>query len=561
MEGLRESQEAGAGDRGLGPNGEKGKREKEKQGAPLRLLSFSPFRLFPPCPRREPPIPNPVLLRAVVLLALLTPCGFPRTASGGREHPPAVPPPKPFILPLPAVRTLPNGLKVVVVERHSLPLITLHLVVTAGAEADPVELPGTAQFVATLLNQGTQRRSAQQIAEAIDNAGGTIETGVDWDNSFVAVSVLTDHTELAFDLLSDIAIRPTFVSGEVERVRKRTLSALEVLRQDPSYLADAVFSHIVFTGTPYSHPADGTADTVSRMTADNLKEFHSRHYRPSNSILAVVGDITADQAYDYARRFFSSWEDRQEAVLPPVAAVEACPQGRDRRQGSALTERRYRPTTRVLVIDKPDAVQTEIRIGNLGVRRDSPDYYALTAANQILGGPASNRLFTALRRQHGLTYGASSDLTCYRSVGSWEAKTSTRTPETVRTVHMVLEQTKRLRDHPVSNEEVENAQNYLIGHRALDFETSDGIATQVLDLVIHNLPLDDWNRFPEKIRSLTSEDLWSATRRYLDPDHAVIVLVGNVEGFKKDLKKLGEVRIIPLDRVDLASLDLVGGRR
>lgn len=455
----------------------------------------------------------------------------------GREFPPTVPPPKPVVLPSPAVRVLPNGLKVVVIERHSLPLLTLRLVVKAGAEADPPELPGTAQLVAALLNQETAHRSAQQIAEAIDRVGGTIDTGAGWDNSFATLSVLTDHTELAFDLLADIALRPAFAPAEVERKRTQTLSALEVVANDPAYLADAVFSRMVFAGTPYSHPADGTVEAVHRLTVSDLREFHARHFRPRNCILAVVGDIPVGEAFARAEQFFSGWEGGPASPAPAGTLA-------------------WTGSRQVVVIDKPDAVQTEIRIGNLSIRRDSPDYYALTVANQILGGPATNRLFKALRSRQGLTYGASSDVVCQQTLGSWVAKTFTRTPETIRSVQEVLDQMKRLRDYPITEQELATAQGYLSGHLALEFESSEGIATQVLELMVHNLPLDYWNRFPEKVRALGTDDVLNATRRYLDPERNVIVLVGNAAGFSKDLKKLGPARVIPLRSVDLASPNL-----
>jgi len=180
----------------------------------------------------------------------------------------------------------------------------------------------------------------------------------------------------------------------------------------------------------------------------------------------------------------------------------------------------------------------------------------LTVANQILGGPASNRLFKALRGQKGLTYGASSDLICHRSSGTWLVKTFTRTPETAKTLQMALEEMDRLRDHPITVQELETAQSYLQGHLALEFESVEGIATEVLDLMVYNLPLDYWNRFPAKIQALSRDDVLSATRRYLDPDRGVIVLVGNAAGFANDLRKRGPVRIIPLASVDLASASL-----
>jgi zinc protease len=463
-----------------------------------------------------------------------------------RDYPPDVPAPKPVTLPTPAVHILPNGLRVVAIERHSLPVVALRMVVKAGAEADPPELPGAAQFVAGLLDEGTTGRSAQEIAQAIDQVGGTIQTAAEWDSSFVELSVLTDHSDLAFDLVSDMIIRPAFAPAEVERGRKQTLSALELMHEDPAYLADAVFSRVELSGTPYGHPADGTPESIRRLSARDLRDFHARYYLPSNAILAVVGDISADDAFRLAEKFFGNWQGSAQSDPPARRSVPSPPVSSVSRDSSR----------RVVVIDMPDAVQTEIRIGNSGIPRDSPDYYALTVANQILGGPATNRLFKALRSQHGLTYGASSDLVCHETAGSWEAKTSTRTPETLKSVQLVLEQMKRLRDHPIADWELDATRSYLNGHMALEFETSQGIAAQVLDLLIHDLPLDYWNRFPERVRDLTAQDVWNTARGRLDPDRAVIVMVGNLAGFRKELKKLGPVRIIPVGRMDLASADL-----
>jgi zinc protease len=454
-----------------------------------------------------------------------------------REYPPQAPPPKPLVLPAPTVRALPNGLKVVVVERHTLPLMTLRMVVRSGAEAEPDGLPGTAELVSALLTEGTARRSEREIAEAVDSVGGLIDSGADWDSSFVTLSVLTDQMELAFDLLSDMVMHPAFAPAEVERKRQQTLSALEVVHGDPAYVADTALRGKLFAGTPYSHPEDGTVETIRRITPGALRDFHARFYRPANCILAVVGDISAREAFERAEKAFGAWENRPGPAAPP----EAMPAAGSRRS---------------VAIDKPDAVQTEIRIGSLGVPRNSPDYFALSVANQILGGPAANRLFRALRTREGLTYGASSDLVCHRTLGAWVAKTFTRTPETIKSVQVALDQMRHLRDHGITDQELETAQGYLIGHLALEFETSDGMASRILELMIHNLPLEYWNRFPDKIRALTAQEVSSATRRYLDPDRNIIVLVGNLSGFKKELKKLGPVQVILLDDVDFGSPDL-----
>lgn len=503
----------------------------------IRGLGFGTLRSSPPTwvlPCRDPDKRwrGPWFAALVVVAGLLA---LPTLLA--REFPPEAPPPKPFVMPAPAVRALPNGLKVLVVERHSLPLVTLRLVVKSGSEADPPELPGAAQLTAAVLTEGTKGRTAQQIAGAIDSVGGVMDTGTDWDYSFAGLSVLTDHKDLAFDLLADMVVRPVFAPAEVERKRKQTLSALEVAHDDPAYVADTAFRQMLLTGTIYGHPEDGVPDSVRRLTAQDLYEFHRRYYQPSNCILAVVGDISSAEAFERSEKFFGAWKEGAGAPLPRATAAPPA-------------------TRRAVVIDKPDAVQTEIRIGNLGIRRDSQEYYALSVASQILGGPAENRLFKALRSQQGLTYGASSDLVCHRALGTWVTKTFTRTPETVNSVRIALEQMKRLREHPISEQELETAKSYLIGHLALEFETCDGIASQLLDLMVHNLPLDYWNYFPEKIRAVTAQEVWNATRQYLDPERNVIVLVGNASGFAKEMKKLGAVRVIPLREVDFGTATL-----
>jgi zinc protease len=462
------------------------------------------------------------------------------------DLPPTVPPPKPFQSAMPVVRVLPNGLKLAVIERHELPIIGVRLVVQSGAEADPASLPGTAQMVASLLNQGTTKRSAQEIARTIDQIGGTVETGADWDNSFVAVSVLTDRTELAFEMVSDMVIHPSFAPAEIERQRKQALSALSVAHDDPAYIADAAFDRLTFDGTAYGHPPDGTEEAVRRLTSSNIREFYARNYRPDNSILALVGDIRADEAYQLAARFFAEWKQDDPPPTRQPSTIDSS------RTGTA----HHSKGRRIVVIDKPDSVQTEIRVGNRGIPRGSSDYLALTVANQILGGPATNRLYKALRTEHGLTYSASSELDCYQTNGSWEGKTSTRSAETIKSLRLVLDQMNRLRDHAISQGELQTAQSYLTGHMALEVESPDNIVTQTLNLMVYNLPLDYWNLFPRELRTLQTEEVLNATRRYMDPERNVIVLVGNASAFSRELKKLGEVRVIPIERLDLGSPDL-----
>lgn len=470
------------------------------------------------------------------LTIALSTCVAPAMA---RDYPPDVPPPKPMVVPKPFVERLANGLQVVVVERHVLPMITLRMVVKSGAECDRTDLAGTAALVNGLLTEGTTHRSARQLAELIDSAGGVVDNDVDWDSSYLSLSVLTDSTDMAFDLVSDMVVHPAFEPEEVERQRKQEISGLQVSQDDAAYVADMAVQKLIFAGTPYGHPEDGTLESAQRISAHDIREFHRRYYQPGNCILAVVGDITSSDAMRLTEKYFSKWKNRDESTVAPSGE----PTLPDERQ--------------VVAIDKNDAVQTEIRIGSLGAPKDSPDYLALTVANQILGGPAENRLFKALRTRQGLTYGASSDLISRRHLGGWVAKTFTRTPETVKSAHIAIEQVQSLEDHGINRDELATAQDYLIGHLALEFETSDDVAVRFLDLMLSDLPLEYWGQYPAKLRAVTTDQVDSAAKHYLTADRDVVVLVGNIGEFRKDLKKLGSLRLIPLSEMDLGSPNLV----
>jgi zinc protease len=344
---------------------------------------------------------------------------------------------------------------------------------------------------------------------------------------------------LAFDLVGDMHLHPAFDPAEIERQRKQTLSGLQVAQDDAAYVADMAFQKLVFSGTTYGHPEDGTLESAARIAAADLREFHRQYYQPGNSILAVVGDVTATEAFALAAKYFSDWKNGSQ----PVPAPSGTPTTADER--------------RVVGIDKGDAVQTEIRVGNVGVPRESPDYLALSVVNEILGGPSENRLFKALRTNKGLTYGASSDLVCRRHTGAWVAKTFTRTAETMKSAHIALEQVESIENHGINRSELDTAQSYLVGHLALEFETSENLASQVLELIQDGLPLDYWNHYPDKIRELTTQQVNEAAKRYLATDRDVIVLVGNIGEFKKDLKKLGHARFITLNNIDFGAPDLV----
>jgi zinc protease len=430
---------------------------------------------------------------------------------------------------------LPNRLRVLLIERRSDPLVTLHAMVMVGAAEDPRGGAGTAQFVAALLTKGTVKRSATELAKAIDDAGGTMHSGAGWDETIAGVSVLADRKSLAFDLLSDILIHPRFAPSEMARYRKQTISALRILKDDPHYVAHTVAREALLAGTPYAHPPEGTEATLGSITRQDLENFYAKYFDPANTVLAVEGDVTPQQGLRLAEKYFGKWSGREAAPLAMRRAIHP------------------KPMRGVILIQQSDAAETEIRVGYVGIARANSGYDSLEVANEALGGPAGNRLFFVLRTRLGLAYSASSALHCYRRLGTWVAKTSTPTADGIRAVTEMLAQIRRLRARPVSEAELQMAHHYLVGHLALRFESPNEIADHFLELMLYGLPLDSWNAYAKRIRAITRAGVLSAAASVLHRKDRVIVLVGNVASDAGKLRKLAPVRVIPLSQLDLGA--------
>jgi zinc protease len=476
------------------------------------------------------------------ILAVALLCASVASAQGAREWP-SEPPPRP----LPArsvkfppyeVRTLANGMQVVAVLHHEQPAVSVRLLVRAGGAQDPKGKGGVATLTSALLDQGTATRSAFEIADAIDSIGGGMGTGAGSDLSFVNVVVMKDSFGVAMDLLADVVRNPAFADEEIDRQRQQAISGLQVSQNDPDYLASVVFDRLVYGFHPYGLPNSGTAESLASITRADLQEFHKRYFVPNNMILAVVGDVTSEEAFGAADRVFGKWP---KADVPEQKLMEPPP-----------------PTRRVVVIDKPDAVQTEIRVGHLGIPRKHPDYMAVDLAFKILGGEGANRLHRVLRSERGLTYGASADIQTLKQTGDFVAETDTRTDTTGEALRLIFDEYSRLRRDRVHERELADAQAYLAGNFPLTIETPDAIATQVLNAVFYDLPLEEIPTYRERVQAVGPDDVQRVARTYVHPDRLAVVLVGNASAFLPQLKSLGftEYEVIPFDEVDLMAASL-----
>ncbi|MFL6278715.1 MAG: M16 family metallopeptidase, partial [Vicinamibacterales bacterium] len=454
------------------------------------------------------------------------------------ERPPRPLPARAASFPPYQIRTLPNGLQVVAVSHHEQPAVSLRLLVRAGGAQDPPNRPGVAYLAASLLDQGTTDKNAEQIANTIDSIGGAIGSGAGSDITFINAAVMKDSLGLALDLVSDLVRHPAFAPEEIDRQRQQILSGLKVSYDDPDYLAGVVFDRLVYGFHPYGKPDSGTPESISAVTREDLLAFHKRWFGANNAILAVVGDVTPDEAFAGAERAFGAWE---RVDLPAIKAEEPPP-----------------PTRRVVIIDRPAAAQTEIRVGNVSLPRRHRDYLALDIATKILGGEGGNRLHRVLRSERGLTYGASADLNALKDTGDIVAETDTRSEKTAEALRLIVEEIVRLQRQRVQQRELSDAQEYLTGSFPLTVETPSAIALQVLNAVFYGLDLNELQTYRERVNAIGVDDIQRVAQQYLHPDKLSIVLVGDASIFAKDLAGVGfdQVERIPISELDLSSVDL-----
>jgi zinc protease len=436
------------------------------------------------------------------------------------------------------IRTLSNGLQVIAVAHHEQPAVSLRLIVRAGGAQDPDGKPGLASLAASLLDQGTTTKSAEQVAQSIDSIGGAMGVGAGTDLTSMFAAVMKDSLDAGLDILADVARNPAFAQEEIERQRQQMVSAMKVSYEDPDYIADTVFDRLVYGFHPYGKPDSGTPESLASITQKDLQGFHQRWFGPNNAILAIVGDVTPEQAFAGAERAFGKWARVEIPTMKPAAVPPS--------------------TRRVVIVDRPGAVQTEIRVGLIGLPRKHPDYLALDLAMNILGGEGGNRLHRVLRSERGLTYGAEAEIQALRDTGNIVASTDTRSDSTTEALRLIVDEIARLRRDRVHERELGDAQAYLTGSFPLTIETPGAIALQVLNAVVFGLDLQELQTYRERVNGVTPDDIQRVAREYLHPDRLSIVLVGDANVFAKQLPAVGfdQIEQIPLSQLDLAAPDL-----
>mgnify|MGYP002629473995 CR=1 FL=1 len=455
-----------------------------------------------------------------------------------KENPPRPLPSRSVSFPDFQLKTLANGLQVLAVSQNEQPSVSYRLLIRAGAAQDDAAKSGVAAFVAALLDQGTTTRSAEEIANTIESAGGAMGVGAGNELTFINGAVIKDQVRLALELAADVAQRPAFAPEEMRRQMEQAISGLQVAADDSEFIANSLIERLVFGFHPYGRPGPNTVEAIERISRDDLVAFHQTWFAPNNALLAIVGDLTHEEAFAAADKAFGSWQKRE----LPVRSFEDPPPA----------------TRRVIVVDRPGAAQTEIRVGQIGISRTNADYVAVDMAMRILGGEGANRLFGVLRSDRGLTYGASANFRAYRTSGSFIAETDTRSETTGEALRLIVNEFFRLQKEPVDPRELRGAQDYMSGNFPLAIETPSAIAMQVLNQLFFGLSLDELETYREEVDRVSVADIQRVAQKFLFPDRLSIVLVGDASTFVDQLKAMGfaEFERIPITQLDLSAPSL-----
>jgi len=450
-----------------------------------------------------------------------------------RSKPPALGPVRPLKLPPVSELHLSNGVPVFLVERHEVPVVQVNAVVRAGAGYDPLDKPGLASLTADMLDEGAGGKSALEISDEIDYLGAELTSEAGWDATVVALHVPVKRVEKALPILADVVVRPTFPASEIERVRTDRLTELLQWRDEPRAIASVAFARALYGRKHrYGTATLGTESSVRGFSRAELTAFQTQFFRPDNAAIVVVGDATAESIQPQLEKAFGGWKA---AGNRAAAEVPAAPQV---------------PGREILIVDRPGAAQSEIRIGRIGPSRSTPDYFALTVMNTILGGSFTSRLMQNLREKHGYAYGARSSFDYRLSTGPFVAAAAVQTDKTAPAVAEFFKELDAIRK-TITDAEVEKAKNYVALSFPSEVETTGDIASKLAQQFIYHLPNDWLQTYVSRIAAVNAADVRRVASQYVDPEKVAVVVVGDRSKIEGELKalNLGPVKTLSVEEL------------
>ena len=428
-------------------------------------------------------------------------------------------------------RKLSNGLEVLIVEHHELPVVDFSLVVKSGAASDPSERPGLATLTADLLDEGTKTRSALDISNQLADIGAQLSVNSGWDSSNASLTTLTRHLDRALEIYADVLLNPAFPEADLKRLRDSRLTALQQQRDNAQSIADRVYASVLYGEKhPYGRSLVGDARSVGAMSEADVRQFYATHFVPNNAALVVVGDVTPNQIVAKLEKAFGAWKRGAAPQLNLAGDVPA------------------RERAAVYLVDRPGAAQSVIQIGHVGVARSTPDYFPLLVMNTILGGQFTSRLNLNLREDKGYTYGARSGFSYRRGAGPFSASAGVQTAVTKESVAEFIKELRGIRgDVPVTERELELAKQAIVRGFPRSFETPGQIGNRLTDLVLYGLPDDYFNSYAARVSAVTLADVQRVAQKYLDPSRAAVLVVGDRKEVERGLRSLELGDVILLD--------------
>lgn len=426
-------------------------------------------------------------------------------------------------LPKPQEATLKSGLHIIVLESHRVPTFSMEMVVMSGGLSDPADMHGLAGATATLLREGTAKHSSRELAEQLDTIGATIgaASGLSSITTNVTASGLVENFDQILDLFTEIIRSPKYPAEELERYKSRTIPNQQFARGQANFLAQERLNQAIY-GT---HPAalvQPPVDAIRKMTPADLVRFHDENYVPNNSMLAIVGDVSLKEIMPKLDAAFGDWKSGNptKATIPAVPAQNA---------------------SKVYLINRPGSVQTVFQIGSLGLARTDPDYAAMAVMNRILGGGGSSRLFLNIREDKSYAYSVGSRFDAPKYRGMFVATAPVRTDATEGALREFMNEFKRIRDEKVSPTELENAKRSIVGAFALSLENPTALLQNIITQKLYELPANYWDTYPQKVESITADDVQRVAQKYIDLNHLQVVAVGDASKTREVLAKFGSV--------------------
>ena len=426
-----------------------------------------------------------------------------------------------------AEKTLANGLKVVVVENHEVPMVWGMLGFKSGSWTE--EKPGVAATAMGMLTQGTRTRDSKQLARILETNAIELSGSANMDTASLSWSAMLPQLDLAMELLVDVLRNPTFPKDEFEIMQSQQRMGLLVSSKEPGYLAERELRRRMFGDHPYSRTPQGELEDLGRITVEDLKAWWGRHLRPDNAVLYVAGDITAEQGFKLVEKHLGSWK-AEGKYEPPV-----------------LPKIPEKQKTHIYLVDQPGSTQSQIRVGHLGITRRDAGYFVSRVLGDIFGGSFNSRLNKAIRVEKGLTYGAGGGFMPSRFAGTFRANTFTKTESTAEAVRTILEEIRKIRTEPVTAEELADTQAYIVGSFAGDRETPMSVVRDLWMIETQQLPKDYLRRFLAGIKSTTAESALEAAKQLIDPDRFIIVVVGAADQVKESLEQIAPVTVVRKD--------------